>query len=280
MSLASDLQQDLKISKIADFNTNVCISVFKSESLNSVLSTRGNINNLINEIESLVKELITQTINSSKQRPGDTAAATSNNELLELTKLIVEKQNELTNYITLASEQQALHIKINNLKLCLIETDTDIKSLLLYLKEAEQVLSSAVYQSRLKLNMIKKAKPLPSELIIRYSHKISSEYGVCCPENWTPDNPKRPYPTDADMRKGWLAKMNTISDLAVVANDQPESDSNAQKALIRSNSKIIDPIVPQEFGFNNKEGKFGNNSTEFMSDLSSESASDSDSNMT
>ena len=70
--------------------------------------------------------------------------------------------------------------------MCLVESDTNIKSLLLYLKEAEQVLSSAVYQSRLKLNMIKKAKPLPSDLIIRYSHKISSEYGVCCPENWTP----------------------------------------------------------------------------------------------
>ena len=88
--------------------------------------------------------------------------------------------------MTLASKQQALHNKINKLKICLVDSDADIKSLLLYLKEAEQVLSSAVYQSRLKLNMIKKAKPLPSELIIRYAHKISSEYGVCCPENWTP----------------------------------------------------------------------------------------------
>jgi hypothetical protein len=73
----------------------------------------------------------------------------------------------------------------------LIETDSDIKSLLLYLKEAEQVLASAVYQSKIKLDMIKKAKPISSELIIRYSHKISSEYGVCCPENWTPGNKKK-----------------------------------------------------------------------------------------
>lgn len=85
-----------------------------------------------------------------------------------------------------AAEQQVLHNKISKLKECLVESDTNIKSLLLYLKEAEQVLSSAVYQSRLKLNLIKKAKQLPSDLIIRYSHKISSEYGVCCPENWTP----------------------------------------------------------------------------------------------
>ena len=39
------------------------------------------------------------------------------------------------------------------------------------------------------------------------------------------------------MRKGWLAKMNTLSDLAMVANDQPEADANIQKTLIRSNSK-------------------------------------------
>lgn len=85
--------------------------------------------------------------------------------------------------------------------------------------------------------MIKKAKPLPSELIIRYAHKISAEYGVCCPENWTADNPRRPYPTDGDMRKGWLAKMNTLSDLAAVASDPTESDPSLHKTLIRSNSK-------------------------------------------
>ncbi len=72
------------------------------------------------------------------------------------------------------------------MKQSLVESDSDIKSLLLYLKEAEQILASAVYQSKQKLNMIKKAKPLPTDLIIRYAHKISSEYGVCCPENWNP----------------------------------------------------------------------------------------------
>ena len=39
--------------------------------------------------------------------------------------------------------------------------------------------------------------------------------------------------------------------------------------------KVIDPIVPNEFGLASKD----NNSTEFMSDQSSISSSDSDSNM-
>ena len=53
------------------------------------------------------------------------------------------------------------------------------------------------------------------------------------------DNPRRPYPTDADMRKGWLAKMNTITDLSVMAPDPAEAGANLQKTLIRSNSKSI-----------------------------------------
>jgi hypothetical protein len=140
--------------------------------------------------------------------------------------------------------------KISRVKSALVERDTEIKNLLLYLKEAEQVLSSAVYQSRLKLNMIKKARPLESELIVRYAHKISAGFGVCCPENWTPDNPIRPYPTDADMRKGWLAKLNVNSDLGemIFAGDgggggelgdlDDDNNTNSNRAkLIRSNSK-------------------------------------------
>ncbi len=178
----------------------------------------------------------------------------ANNELLELSKLIVQKQSELSDYLNIAADQQIMYNKINKLKQALVESNSDLKSLLIYLKEAEQVLASAVYQSRLKLNMIKKAKPLPSEEIIKYAHKISSDYGVCCPENWIPDNPRRPYPTDADMRKGWLAKMNQLTELNpgninlntnddtalnsnTNSNENDADDQLAQRTLIRSNSK-------------------------------------------
>ena len=136
------------------------------------------------------------------------------------------------------------------MKEALVEVDADIKSLILYLKEAEQVLSSAVYQSRIKLDMINKAKKLPSQLIIRYAHKISSEFGVCCPENWTPDHPLRPYPTDADMRNGWLAKVGgptsefginqndiTMASAGGTASGTEQQNSSMHKTLMRSNSK-------------------------------------------
>ncbi|RNA43192.1 mediator of RNA polymerase II transcription subunit 4, partial [Brachionus plicatilis] len=216
----------------------------QSDGFNSVLSTKDNIKNLIDDIEQLTKELICQTFESSKSRQYS-AASESQNNLLQITKQIIQKQNQLNNYLSIANEQQTLYSKINQVKDSLVKSDSDIKSLLLYLKEAEQVLASAVYQSKLKLDMIKKSQPLPSDVIIRYAHKISSEFGVCCPENWAGDNPYRPYPTDADMRRGWLAKLSNFVDL----NLEPESQNNAQQ-LLRSNSKLIEPIVPQEFKSN------------------------------
>ncbi len=128
--------------------------------------------------------MILQTLKSSQSRSNET-----NSILYDLSKILIEKQNELNNLLKIAAEQQKLLTKINAIKSALVGSDSDIKSLLLYLKEAEQVLSSAVYQSRLKLGIINQARPIGSELIIQYSHKISSEYGVCCPEgNWVAGN--------------------------------------------------------------------------------------------
>jgi mediator of RNA polymerase II transcription subunit 4 len=141
---------------------------------------------------------------------------------------------------------------MNKLKRALVDSDSNIKTLLVYLKEAEQILSSAVYQSKMKLSMIKKAKPLPADLLVRYAHKISADYGVCCPENWVPDYPKRPYPTDADLRRGWLTQISSVAgelnkmDIGSGGAGSGSSSGNSnppsvdQKPdLIRSNSKSI-----------------------------------------
>jgi hypothetical protein len=128
-----------------------------------------------------------------------------------------------------------LNDKIERIKASLGSTDSQIKLLVTYLKEAEQIISSAVYQSKMKMSMIKASKPLKSEDIIRYAHKISAENAVCCPENWTIENSRRPYPTDADMRRGWLSKLN-FNDFSQMATDQ-EQEYAAIRALQRSNSQ-------------------------------------------
>ncbi len=177
-----------------------------------------------------LRELIIQTCNSNKVKQNNE----TNNELNELTKLLIQKQSELDRFIEIAAEQQLVHDKINKVKTALSSIESQIKYLITCLKEAEQILSSAVYQSKIKLEMIKKAKPLPSEEIIKYAYKISSENAVCCPENWVPDNPKRPYPTDADMRRGWLARIDR-PDLNSQENDRSPKLAQQTKSQSTSN---------------------------------------------
>ena len=74
------------------------------------------------------------------------------------------------------------------------------------LKEAESLLSSTVYQAKQKLENISRANPVLSEELIKYSHKISASNAVCAPLNWQQGDPRRPYPTDLEMRGGFLAR--------------------------------------------------------------------------
>ncbi|KAG7502477.1 mediator of RNA polymerase II transcription subunit 4 [Solea senegalensis] len=77
------------------------------------------------------------------------------------------------------------------------------------LKEAEHILATAVYQAKEKLKSIDKARKgsVSSEEIIKYAHRISASNAVCAPLNWLPGDPRRPYPTDLEMRSGILGHM-------------------------------------------------------------------------
>lgn len=67
--------------------------------------------------------------------------------------------------------------------------------------------STALYQSKQKLNLIKKAnkRPVYSEDLIRYAHNISSQHSVASPYDWHVGDPRRPYPTDLQMRQSLLS---------------------------------------------------------------------------
>lgn len=81
------------------------------------------------------------------------------------------------------------------------------ESIIKQLNEAELILSTALYQSKQKLDLIKKAnsRPVFSEDLIRYAHSISSQHSVASPMDWNPGDPRRPYPTDLQMRLGLLS---------------------------------------------------------------------------
>lgn len=43
-------------------------------------------------------------------------------------------------------------------------------------------------------------RQISSEELIKYAHKISSSHAVAAPYNWEVGDPRRPYPTDFEMR--------------------------------------------------------------------------------
>ena len=86
--------------------------------------------------------------------------------------------------------------------------DKEIQKLQRHLKEAEQILSTALFQARQKLTSISKAnkRPVSSEELIKYAHRISASNAVCAPLTWMQGDLRRPYPTDIEMRVGFLGK--------------------------------------------------------------------------
>ena len=79
-------------------------------------------------------------------------------------------------------------------------------------QEAETLLSTAIFQAKQKLDSIERAKenPVASEELIKYAHRISASNAVCAPLTWQQGDPRRPYPTDIEMRLGFLGRPETM----------------------------------------------------------------------
>ncbi|PRD27940.1 UNVERIFIED_CONTAM: med4 [Trichonephila clavipes] len=111
-----------------------------------------------------------------------------------------------------AAEQAEIQKKIDALQAEVEKQDNDIHHLQKYLKEAEHLLATAVYQARQKLQCIAKSneKSVHVDELIKYAHRISCSYAVAAPHNWQPGDPRRPYPTDIEMRLGFLGRLSDL----------------------------------------------------------------------
>lgn len=170
------------------------------------ISTRDRLLTLIDDIEIISKELLENTIapKHHKISPADHQ---------QLVQLLVAKDNDLKDVLKLAAEQSRIEQKMDELKVLVDEQDQEIQQLQKQLKEAELILSTAIFQARQKLASIAKAnkRPVSSEELIKYAHKISESNAVCAPLTWQQGDLRRPYPTDIEMRLGFLGK----SDLSI-----------------------------------------------------------------
>lgn len=156
--------------------------------------------------------------------------------------------------LKLADEQAQIEQRMNALKQKVHLRDQQIKRLQRRLKDSEEILSRALFQARQKLASIAVAnkKPVPSEELIKYAYRfvhtpeiymcisqfrtffpkivyflflfrrISASNAISAPLTWQQGDLRRPYPTDIEMRLGYLGK----SDLSSV-NGHSSTSQNA-----------------------------------------------------
>lgn len=150
-------------------------------------------------------------------------------EYAQLTDLLVAKDNELKDMLKLAAEQAQIDKKMDLLKVEVEQQDQYINQLQKQLKEAEQILSTAIFQANQKLQSIAKAnkRPVPSEELIKFAHRISASNAVCAPLTWQQGDPRRPYPTDIEMRLGFLGRISDPINGHLL--QQPNSMSDIQR---------------------------------------------------
>jgi len=169
---------------------------------NDSVPTKEKLLSLVDDIELISKELIE---NSVLPKPKKMSA--SDHEAL--TKLLVEKDKQLKHTMVLAMKQGQIESNIQELTVQVKKHDEAIKDLQKKFKDAETLLATAIFQAKQKLDSIGRAKesPVSSEDLIKYAHRVSASNAVCAPLNWQQGDPRRPYPTDMEMRNGFLGRI-------------------------------------------------------------------------
>lgn len=74
-------------------------------------------------------------------------------------------------------------------------------------------------------------RPVSSEELIKYAHRISSANAVSAPLTWCIGDLRRPYPTDIEMRNGLLGKSEQNINGGVVTHQNSAIQSDAQRNL-------------------------------------------------
>ncbi|XP_072300195.1 mediator of RNA polymerase II transcription subunit 4 [Eucyclogobius newberryi] len=169
-------------------------------------STKERLVSVLDDLEVLSRELIEMLALSRNQKlpqPGEDA---------QILELLVQRDREFQELMAAAQSQGKVHEEMQRLEKEVEKRDSDIQQLQKQLKEAEHILATAVYQAKEKLKSIDKARKgsISSEDLIKYAHRISASNAVCAPLNWVPGDPRRPYPTDLEMRSGTLGAMANL----------------------------------------------------------------------
>lgn len=162
----------------------------------------------------------------------------------QLVNLLISKDKDLKGTLLVAEEQAKIEQNIEKLRSEVEVQDQEIYQLQKKLKEAEQILQTALFQARQKLKSIEKAnkRPIPSEDLIKFAHRISASNAICAPLTWTQGDLRRPYPNDVEMRLGFLGK----SDLAGI-NGGLQHQSSLHE--IKAGAGDVPSTAPNQFSW-------------------------------
>ncbi|ODN04763.1 Mediator of RNA polymerase II transcription subunit 4 [Orchesella cincta] len=182
------------------------------------LSTKEKLLGIVDDVETIVKELLETTIAQKQDK-------LSHGEQSQIIQLLMSKNDDFKSTLNLACEQQEIDQKMLQLASEVYKHDQEIQMLQKHLKEADTLLSTALFQAKQKLDQIQKAQThqVGSEDLIRFAHRISSTNAVAAPATWAPGDPRRPYPTDIEMRMGLLARINDMPISQVLENMAPST---------------------------------------------------------
>lgn len=185
------------------------------------VGTRDKLLRILDDMELIMKELLENLIAPKNQK-------LSGAEQQQLAELLVSKDQEMKSTLKLASEQAEIQLKIDALQLEVEKQDQEIHQLQRNLKDAEHLLTTAIYQAKQKLQYVRQAseKSVNSEELIKFAHRISASNAVAAPHNWQQGDPRRPYPTDMEMRQGFLGR---LSDIPISGNMLPQQQQQLQQ---------------------------------------------------
>lgn len=179
----------------------------------SVQSTKMKLLMILEDIDIVSRELF-EVLSLPK------ADQLDNTEIVQRTEIFVQKEKELKETLTIAEHQGKTQNKVEALQNEVSKRDCEILQLQHKLSEAENHLSCSIYEAKQKLDAINHARrhKVSSEDLIKYAHKISANNSVAAPPTWTPGDTRRPYPSDMEMRRGFLGRLNDLGNGLLPSN--------------------------------------------------------------
>ncbi|XP_064393776.1 mediator of RNA polymerase II transcription subunit 4-like isoform X1 [Halichondria panicea] len=130
---------------------------------------------------------------------------------------LIERNSEIQALADTAIEMRSKQDDIDRVAGELEVKERELMSLQAKLQEAEKILEETVYRGRQKLDSILTAKngAVSPELLIRYAHRISQASSTVSPVGWQPNDPRRPFPQDIEMRSGHLGRLTSGQEAVV-----------------------------------------------------------------